>query len=101
MHTDWLQLRIGRSQFHVLAETKQSFERGADLIDQRYHNFAVTSFNAVFDQRDVTVTDVLVDHRVALHAQRINSFGPHTSEQEARDANHLDVFDRVDGSTSG
>src|SRR5262249_22697498 len=50
------------------------------------------------DQSDVAVTDVFVNHRVAFHSQRINSIGPHASQQKTWHADLFDVLNGVDRS---
>src|SRR5262249_45198321 len=45
--------------------------------------------------------DVLVDHRITLHTQRIDPFRSHPSKEEARHTDHFDVFNGVNRNASG
>ena len=71
------------------------------MIDQSDDDLAVASVIAAFDQRNVAVADVFVDHRITFDAQRIDSFWSHSAKQKTRDANHLDVLHCVDGRSRG
>src|SRR5262249_4287365 len=67
-------------------------------INQGNHNLAIASFGPIFDQSDVTVADVLIDHRIALYPQGVNTLRSYPAEQKTRHADHLDVFNRINRS---
>jgi hypothetical protein len=97
-----LQLRIGGMQLHVDAAPVKSFQRRLILFDEeRNNNFAVARVGTIFDQSDVAVTDVLVDHRIAFNLQSINSFGSHAAEQEARHRHCLVTFNYIEWRAGG
>src|SRR5207253_1330969 len=59
VQTDRFQTGIGWSQFNLVAAPEYSFQSSARAIDKRDHNLAITRVVATFNQRDVTVADVL------------------------------------------
>jgi hypothetical protein len=86
----------------VEASPVQSLKCGLVLVDkQGYDNFAVARVGAIFDQGDVTVADVLVDHRIAFDLQSIDSFRSHPAEQETRHRNCLVTFNYIERRASG
>src|ERR1700720_53004 len=56
-------------------------------LDQRNYYFAIACFTAVFDQSDITIADVLIDHGVALYSDGINVFRSDPTQQKARHGN--------------
>src|ERR1041385_8216506 len=101
---EWLQLGVCRLQLDIHTTAIEPLERRLVLFNQQRHDdLAVTRISTILDQRDITVADVLVDHRVAFHTQRINAIGLHPSEQEARHGDAffvIDYFKRRTGSNS-
>src|SRR2546423_5520359 len=90
---------VGGPQFDLGAAPEDSFQSGARAIDQRHDNLAIASLVATFDQSDVAVADVFVDHRIALHPQSVNALRPNAPQHEARHANLFHVLNCVDRRT--
>src|SRR5260370_27737884 len=90
-----------RPKFDFVTEAKHAFEGGAHSIDQGYHDLSLARLSSIVDEGDVTVTNMFVDHRIASHAQSVDTFRSHTSEQKARYGNHLDISNGVDWRPGG
>src|SRR5215468_12673103 len=101
MQSDRLEAGIGRPQFNLVASAEDSLKSGAGLIDQRDNDFSITRFIATFDQRNVTIANVLIDHRVAFNSQRINSLRTYASQKKPRYADRFRIFNRVDRYAGG
>src|SRR5581483_1362239 len=68
---------------------------------QSHHDLSIASLVATLDQGNVSVADVLVDHRVAFNFQRIDSLGTNSAEKKPRHTDHFSIFDGVDRSAGG
>src|SRR5581483_9170601 len=93
MQAKRLQLSVRRPQFNFIAKSEDAFKRGACLIDQSHHDLSIASLVATLDQGNVSVADVLVDHRVAFNFQRIDSLGTNSAEKKPRHTDHFSIFD--------
>lgn len=101
MQSKRLKAGIRRPQFNLIASAENSFESGARLINQSHDDFSVARFITTFDQRDVPVADMFVDHRVALYTQRIDAFRSNSAKKKTRDADRFRIFNRVNRNTGG
>ena len=88
-------------EFDVRAASKDPLECCLVLFDEQGHDYlTIAGIGAVLDQSNIAVADMLIDHRIAFHPQRIDSFRSHASEQEARHWDRLRIFDDVDWGAS-
>src|SRR5579862_4864617 len=71
---DRLHRRVGRLQADAAVLAIELLERHVGAADERNHHLAVVGGLAVFDDDEVAVADLLVDHRVALDAQDVGVF---------------------------
>src|SRR6185503_8581081 len=89
-------------EFDIYAPPEEAFERRLIVFgEQRHHDFTITCLSAILDQRDVAITNVLVDHRIAFHFQRINSLGTNASQEKARYGDRFLIVDYFDRSAGG
>src|SRR5512133_3412405 len=95
MQAKRLKTGVRGSQFHFVAPAENSFQSCAGLIDQRHDDFSITRFIATFDQRDVAVANVLIDHRVAFHTQRVDALWSNSAEQKTWYTDRFRILNRV------
>ena len=70
-HVDRRHRRVRRLQAHLAVLAVELLQRHVVPAEQRDHHLAVVGRLAVFDDDEVAVADLLVDHGAAAHAQDI------------------------------
>src|SRR6266536_5174373 len=89
-------------QFNDRSAAKKPFKSGLIFIHQQgYHDLSISCISAILDQSNVPVTDMLVDHRIALHFQGINTIRTYPTKQEARYRNAFFVFNDLEWCARG
>ena len=98
VHHDRLHRRVGRLQADPAVLVKELLERDIESADERNHHFAVVGRLAIFDDDEIAVADLFVDHRIALDAKDV-AVAP--AAQALGDGDRLVARHGFDGESGG